>query len=81
MQAFNLLSVLIERLADGVAPFADGLLALLSQVWRSGEGQSLLRAQARALLLLLLLPAVPCRTVPVVPVVPHSARPTAAGCV
>jgi len=45
-QAFNLLSVLIERLADGVAPFADGLLALLSQVWRSGEGQSLLRAQA-----------------------------------
>ena len=47
-QAFNLLSVLIERLADGVAPYADGLLALLSQVWRSGEGQSLLRAQARA---------------------------------
>ena len=46
VQAFNLLSVLIERLADGVAPFADGLLALLSQVWRSGEGQPLLRAQA-----------------------------------
>ena len=46
-QAFNLLSIIIERLADGVAPFADGLLLLLPQVWRRGEGQSLLRAQAR----------------------------------
>ncbi len=49
-QAFNLLSIIIERLADGVAPFADGLLSLLPQVWRRGEGQSLLRAQARVMI-------------------------------
>lgn len=45
LQAFNLMSVIIERLADEVKPYADGLLALLPAVWQEAEGQSLLRIQ------------------------------------
>lgn len=47
LQAFNLMSVIIERLADEVKPYAEGLLALLPEVWAAAEGQSLLRIQAR----------------------------------
>lgn len=33
MQTFHLLNSVIDRLADGAAPFAPGLLALLPGVW------------------------------------------------
>ena len=52
LQAFNLMSVVIERLADEVKPHAPGLLGLLPEVWRDAEGQSLLRIQASRFLLL-----------------------------
>lgn len=45
-QVFNLFNMVIERLADGVRPFAEGILRLLPAVWHGAEGQSLLRIQA-----------------------------------
>jgi hypothetical protein len=54
---FNLFNLVIERLADGVRPFAGGILRLLPSVWHQAEGQSLLRIQARP------CTAPPCRTI------------------
>lgn len=47
LAAFSLLDLIVDRLADGVKPYAPGLLALLPSVWQQAEGQSLLRIQAR----------------------------------
>lgn len=45
LAAFSLLDLIVDRLADGVKPYAPGLLALLPSVWQQAEGQSLLRIQ------------------------------------
>lgn len=45
LAAFSLLDLVVDRLADGVRPYAPGLLALLPSVWQQAEGQSLLRIQ------------------------------------
>ena len=45
LAAFSLLDLVVDRLADGVRPYAPGLLSLLPSVWQQAEGQSLLRIQ------------------------------------
>ena len=45
LAAFSLLDLVVDRLAEGVRPYAPGLLALLPSVWQQAEGQSLLRIQ------------------------------------
>jgi len=50
---FSLLNLIIERLGPEVRPFCDAILQLLPSVWRSAEGQSLLRIQVLAALQLL----------------------------
>ncbi|CAL8468538.1 g8078 [Coccomyxa elongata] len=45
LQVFHVFNMIIERLADGVRPFAEGILQLLPSVWQRAEGQSLLRIQ------------------------------------
>ena len=43
LQIFNLINLIIERLADGVKPHCEGLLRLLPDLWQ--QGQTLLRVQ------------------------------------
>lgn len=43
IQIFNLINLIIERLADGVKPHCEGLLRLLPNLWQ--QGQTLLRVQ------------------------------------
>lgn len=50
VQAFNLVNIIIDRLADEVKPYAEGLLQLLPAVWQVAEGQSLLRIQVPVVL-------------------------------
>lgn len=45
LEVFNLVNLIIDRLADGVKPYAEGLLQLMPTVWQASEGQSLLRIQ------------------------------------
>ena len=45
LSAFSLLDLVVDRLADGVRPYAPGLLSLLPSVWQQAERQSLLRIQ------------------------------------
>ncbi|KAK9844039.1 hypothetical protein WJX81_002691 [Elliptochloris bilobata] len=45
LQAFSLFNEVIERLADGIRPYADAILQLLPAVWHRAEGQPLLRIQ------------------------------------
>lgn len=46
-QAFSLFNEIIERLAEGIRPYAEAILQLLPAVWQRAEGQPLLRIQAR----------------------------------
>lgn len=48
VQAFNLFSIIIDRLQADVAPFAPAILQLLPKVWADAEGQPLMRSQVRA---------------------------------
>ena len=45
LRVFGLFNAVIDRLADGVKPYAGGLMALLPGVWAAAEGHSLLRMQ------------------------------------
>ena len=45
-QAFSLFNEIIERLAEGIRPYAEAILQLLPAVWQRAEGQPLLRIQA-----------------------------------
>ncbi|KAL4857594.1 Importin-11 [Chlorella vulgaris] len=45
LAVFSLLDLIVDRLSEGVKPYAPGLLALLPSVWQQAEGQSLLRMQ------------------------------------
>eukprot|EP00898_Chlorokybus_atmophyticus_P004539 jgi/Chlat1/5086/Chrsp33S05017 len=45
LQVFNLVSLIVERLADKISPYAEKILAAIPDVWRESEGQSLLRIQ------------------------------------
>ncbi len=65
VQAFNLFSIIIDRLQADVAPFAPAILQLLPKVWADAEGQPLMRSQVRA-------PA--CSTMLVHPVAPRNVR-------
>lgn len=45
VEIFALINLIIDRLGEGAAAYATGLLSLLPSVWESAEGQSLLRIQ------------------------------------
>ena len=45
VEIFALINLIIDRLGEGAAAYAAGLLSLLPSVWESAEGQSLLRIQ------------------------------------
>ena len=45
IQAFGLLSLLIERLGERVSPHIGGLVSVLPTIWQAAEGQSLVRIQ------------------------------------
>lgn len=45
LQAFSLLNLVIDRLAESMKPYTSGLMQLLPAVWHEAEGQSLLRIQ------------------------------------
>ncbi len=46
-QAFNLFSIMVDRLGEEVRPFAPAILGLLPEVWADADGQPLMRIQAR----------------------------------
>lgn len=48
VQAFNLFSIIIDRLQADVAPFAPAILQLLPEVWADADGQPLMRSQVCA---------------------------------
>ena len=58
LQIFNLINLIIERLADGVKPHCEGLLRLLPDLWQ--QGQTLLRVQVGRAISLLGIPLLPC---------------------
>ena len=49
LQVFHVFNMIIERLADGIRPYADGIMQLLPSIWQEAEGQSLLRIQVGVL--------------------------------
>ena len=54
LQIFNLINLIIERLADGVKPHCEGLLRRLPDLWQ--QGQTLLRVQVGRAISLLCVP-------------------------
>lgn len=53
---FALVSSIVERMGDLVHPHAESILSWVPGVWQNGEGQGLLRMQARPLPLPATLP-------------------------
>ncbi len=45
LQVFHVFNMIVEQLAEGIRPFAEGILQLLPSVWQQAEGQSLLKIQ------------------------------------
>eukprot|EP00249_Psilotum_nudum_P007668 c20733_g1_i1 orf=1506-4013(-) len=45
LQVFNLVSLIIDRLGERVAPCTESLISFIPQVWQESEGQSLLQIQ------------------------------------
>ncbi|KAK9830439.1 hypothetical protein WJX72_011753 [[Myrmecia] bisecta] len=45
LQVFNLVNLIIDRLADSIKPFANGILAMVPKLWTDAQGQSLLQIQ------------------------------------
>lgn len=45
VQAFSLISLLIERLGDRVSPYINGLVSILPSIWQGADDQSLARMQ------------------------------------
>ena len=49
LQAFNLFSIMVDRLGEEVRPYAPAILGLLPEVWSDADGQPLMRIQVRSL--------------------------------
>ncbi|CAK9199162.1 unnamed protein product [Sphagnum jensenii] len=45
LQIFHLVSLIIDRLGEKIAPYVGKILSFLPQVWQDSEGQSLLQIQ------------------------------------